>query len=160
VKLWPALCTLLALALPIAAGAAPPLTEATARDSVAPFYAALSAGADVPALLERVTAADWLSCSADTICRERDKVAAAIANLHKAVPDLQWRIGEVLVAGDRVIVRGEASGTPAAEFLGVAPGGKSFRLMSIDIHTIRDGRILRSYHVEDWLGAVRQLAAR
>jgi hypothetical protein len=31
--------------------------------------------------------------------------------------------------------------------------------MSIDVHTIRDGRIVRSYHVEDWMGAVRQLAA-
>jgi hypothetical protein len=31
--------------------------------------------------------------------------------------------------------------------------------MSIDVHTIENGRMTRSYHVEDWIGAVRQLNA-
>jgi ferredoxin-nitrate reductase len=62
--------------------------------------------------------------------------------------------------GDRVIVRSEASGTPAGEFFGVPHGGKSFKLMSIDVHTIEGGKIVRSYHVEDWLGAVRQLSGK
>ena len=44
--------------------------------------------------------------------------------------------------------------------MGVPHGGKSFRVMSIDVHTIRDGKIVRSYHVEDWMGATRQLAAK
>ena len=30
--------------------------------------------------------------------------------------------------------------------------------MSIDIHTLKDGRIVRSYHVEDWARAMRQIA--
>jgi hypothetical protein len=32
--------------------------------------------------------------------------------------------------------------------------------MSIDIHTIRDGKLIEAYHVEDWMGAVRQLSAQ
>jgi predicted ester cyclase len=35
-------------------------------------------------------------------------VIAALAGLHAAVPDLTWEIKELLVAGNRVIVRGEA----------------------------------------------------
>ena len=62
--------------------------------------------------------------------------------------------------GDRVIVRGEAIGTPAGDFMGVPFGGKSFKLMSIDVHTIADGKLTRSYHLEDWMGAVRQLSAQ
>jgi hypothetical protein len=29
--------------------------------------------------------------------------------------------------------------------------------MSIDVHTVEGGRIVRTYHVEDWAGAIRQL---
>jgi predicted ester cyclase len=55
-------------------------------------------------------------------------------------------------------VRGEATGTPAGEFMGAAPTGKSFKMMSIDVHTLEGGKMVRTYHIEDWLGAVRQLS--
>jgi predicted ester cyclase len=63
-------------------------------------------------------------------------------------------------AGNQVTVRGEAAGTPAGEFMGVPHSGKSFKLMSIDVHTLEGGKMVRSYHIEDWLGAVRQLSAK
>jgi hypothetical protein len=44
--------------------------------------------------------------------------------------------------------------------MGAAHSGKSFRLMSIDVHTLDSGKMVRSYHIEDWIGAVRQLNAR
>lgn len=78
----------------------------------------------------------------------------------KAVPDLKWEIKEVVVAGNRVIVRGEATGTPAGVLRGVPHGGKSMKFMSIDIHTIKDGKMTHSYHVEDWAGGLAQLAAK
>jgi predicted ester cyclase len=56
-----------------------------------------------------------------------------------------------------VIVRGEATGTPVRALLGLEPTGKSFRTMSIDIHSIEKGKIKRSYHVENWIVALRQL---
>ena len=57
-------------------------------------------------------------------------------------------------------MRGEASGTPAGPFFGVPHGGKSFRVMSIDIHTVENGKLVTAYHVEDWASAVRQLSAK
>jgi len=69
----------------------------------------------------------------------------------KSIPDMKFDIKEVLVAGDRVIVRGEVTGTPAGDLFGVPPSGKSFRIMAIDIQTIRDGKIARTYHLENWL---------
>jgi hypothetical protein len=32
--------------------------------------------------------------------------------------------------------------------------------MSIGIHTIEGGKIVRSYHIEDWAGAMRQVASK
>jgi predicted ester cyclase len=72
---------------------------------------------------------------------------------------MKFDIKEVLVSGDRVIVRGEVTGTPAGELFGVPHTGKSFRIMAVDIQTIRDGKIAKTYHMENWLSALNQLRA-
>src|SRR5258705_8986007 len=83
----------------------------------------------------------------------------SLGDLRAVVPlYLKWEIKEVLVAGDRIIVRGEGSGTPSGTFLGIPASGKSFKIMSIDVHTIEDGKLKRTYHLEDWAGAMRQLS--
>ena len=132
-----------------------------ARASVSPFYKALNAefAKDSPDLVRQATAPQWVSCRGNDICNSRDEVIAGIGQRLKSVPDLKWEIKEVLVAGNQVTVRGEATGTPAGEFMGAPHTGKSFRLMSIDVHTLEGGKMIRSYHIEDWLGAVRQLSA-
>jgi predicted ester cyclase len=73
---------------------------------------------------------------------------------------MKFDIKEVLVAGDRVIVRGEVTGTPAGELFGVPHSGKSFRIMTIDIQTVRDGKIAKTYHMENWLSALSQLRTK
>ena len=83
-----------------------------------------------------------------------------MAGFGKLIPDLKWDIKEVLVDGSRIIARSEASGTPVAPFFGVSPSGKSFRIMTIDIHTIGDGKAIAAHHVEDRAGALRQLSAK
>jgi predicted ester cyclase len=137
-------------------------TTEDARASIALFYEALNAasGKDVASLVRQATVAEWLSCGANDFCRKRDDVIAAIASRHKAIPDLKWEIKEVLVSEKRVIVRGEASGHPAGNFMGVPHGGRSFKVMSIDVHTVEGGKLVRSYHVEDWMSAIRQLSAQ
>lgn len=157
------LATSVALAaLSIATPATAETSEDAARAIVAPFYDGLNAapGKDVAGVLMRATAPQWVSCGGNDVCATREQVIAAIAARHKAIPDLKWEIRDVLVSGSRIIVRGEASGTPAGEFLGVPYGGKSFKLMSIDVHTVEGGKLVRSYHVEDWAGAIRQLSAK
>ena len=64
-----------------------------------------------------------------------------------------------LLVSDRFIVRGKMSGTPVDEFLGMIPNGKSFEIMTIDIHTVADGKIVETFHVEDFAGAFRQMLA-
>jgi hypothetical protein len=43
--------------------------------------------------------------------------------------------------------------------MGVPHRGGSFAVVAIDIHTVRDGKLVRADHVEDWATALRQLAA-
>jgi predicted ester cyclase len=145
-----------------AAPAAAEISPDAARASIAPFYRALNAefAKDSPELIRQSTAPQWVSCRGNDICNSRDEVIAGIGQRLKSVPDLKWEIKEIMVAGNQITVRGEATGTPAGEFMGAPYTGKSFKLMSIDVHTLEGGKMVRSYHIEDWLGAVRQISAR
>jgi predicted ester cyclase len=136
--------------------------EEAARALVAPFYDALNAGTgkDTAALIKSATTPEWVSCSSNEGCGPRDAVIQGMMGLEQAVPDLKWTIKQVIVAGNQIVVRGEASGTPAGDFMGVPHGGKSFKIMSTDIHTVENGKITKSFHVEDWMEATRQLAGK
>jgi predicted ester cyclase len=138
------------------------MTVNSARGRLVPFYKALNAEnvKDAPELVKQSTTPEWVTCRGNDRCNTRDEVMAGIGQRLRAIPDLKWEIKEILVAGDRVIVRGEATGTPAGELMGAPTNGKSFKLMSLDVHTIEGGKITRTYHVEDWQGAFRQVSQK
>lgn len=135
------------------------MTPEQARAMVAPFYDVLNrpAGKDVAAAIEGCTKPDWRSHGSAGQSKGRAEFVGQVQGFGKLLPDLTWKIEEVLVAGDRVIVRSEASATPAGEFFGVPVTGRSFRVMAIDVHTVQDGKLAQVFHVEDWATALRQL---
>ena len=140
------------------------LTEAQGRAVIAPWYGLFNqpVEGDMKTLQEQILTADYESCWGylPGECWGRDASIKAVGGFAKSIPDMKFEIKEVLVAGDRVIVRGEVTGTPAGDLFGVPHGGKSFRIMAIDIQTIRDGKIARTYHLENWLSALGQLRAK
>jgi len=138
------------------------MTVEQARKQVAPFYEMLNQPAtkDIKALSEQALSPDWKSYSSETDFKGRDGFVAQVGGFGKLIPDLKWDIKDVMVDGNRIIVRSEASGTPVAPFFGVPPSGKSFKIMTIDIHTIKDGKAITAHHVEDWASALRQLSAK
>jgi predicted ester cyclase len=154
-------CAAIALVGLVASPAHAELSAETARAAVAPFYKALNAAFanESAELIRQSTASGWVSCRGNEICNTRDEVIAGIGQRLKSIPDLKWEIKEILVSGNQVTVRGEATGTPSGELMGAPHTGKSFKLMSIDVHSLEGGKMVRSYHIEDWLGAVRQLTA-
>jgi len=151
------------LTLPLIASAQS-LTEAQARAAIASWYALFNqpVQGDMRTLQEHVLTADYESCWGylPGECWGRETSIKVVGGFAKSIPDMKFDIKEVLVAGDRVIVRGEVTGTPAGELFGVPHTGKSFRIMAIDIQTIKDGKIARTYHLENWLSALGQLRAK
>lgn len=132
-----------------------------ARAIIAPFYAALTStsGEDIERNLEQATVADWQNCGTNDTCESRPATAARWAARPSIVPDLRWELQDIFVAGDRIVVRGRDTGTPVAPMFGIAPRGRSFSIMTIDVHEVRDGKIARSHHLEDWARAMQQLSA-
>jgi predicted ester cyclase len=138
---------------------APSLTVEQARAIVAPLYEALNEPTkkDVPALLANATNPDYQSCSTNSDCLSRDQLAGVFTALGKIIPDLHWTIKDIWTSGNRIVVRGEATGTPTGELYGVKPTGKSFKTISIDMFTVKDGKLATAYHVENWMAATEQI---
>jgi predicted ester cyclase len=138
---------------------APSQTVEQARAIVAPLYEALNEPTkkDVPALLAKAANPDYRSCSTNSDCLSRDQLAGVFTALGKIVPDLHWTIEDIWTSGNRIVVRGEATGTPTGELFGVKPTGKSFKTISLDMFTVRDGKLATAYHVENWMAALDQI---
>jgi ketosteroid isomerase-like protein len=159
---------LLSLAAALLTGAsavsAQGLSEGQARTIIAPWYSLFNVASrgDVKAIQEQVLTADYESCSGylPGECWGRDTSIKVVGNFANSIPDMKFEIKEMLVAGDRVIVRGEVSGMPAGDLFGVPHTGKSFKIMAIDIQTIKDGKIAKTFHIENWLSALGQLRAK
>jgi ketosteroid isomerase-like protein len=141
---------------------APACTCTTAVDDAAKialvkrFYAAMNARSHE--LLADVLAADWADIPMPP------GQAPGLAGMQKSVrnfgsvfKDFHVVNDEFVVSGDTVVVRSTNTGIHIGTFAGIAPTGKSFTMTSIDIHTVRDGRIVETRHVEDWLGTLIQL---
>ena len=76
-----------------------------------------------------------------------------------AFPNLHVTNEQVVEDGNFVVVRSTLSGTQSGEFSGMAPSGKHFSITVMDMHEMRDGEIIRTWHVEDWLGMMFQTGA-
>jgi predicted ester cyclase len=146
------------------ANAADALTVEEATALVMPWYQLfnVSEGHDVKAVHEQVYTEDFISCSGylPADCHDRDASIQMVNGFAQMIPDLRAEVHDVMVSGDKIIVRGQAKGTPAGEFFGVPHTGKSFDIMTIDILTVRDGKISHTYHLENWFGALAQLTAQ
>jgi enoyl-CoA hydratase/carnithine racemase len=106
------------------------ITEAQARAIIAPWYSLFNVASrgDAKSIQEQVLAADYESCAGylPGECWGRDTSIKVVGNFSNSIPDMKFDIKEVLVVGDRVIVRGEVTGTPAGQLLGVPiPAGAS-----------------------------------
>jgi predicted ester cyclase len=155
---------LLATAAPTASSAQPQtnLTPDQARRIVAPLYDALNQPLkkDVSALLSQAANPDYLSCSTNQDCLGRDALVSQFKVFGAIIPDLRWTIQDIWTEGNRIVVRGEASGTPVQPLFGVKPSGKSFRTISIDMFTVQGGKLSSAYHVENWAAAMQQISTK
>lgn len=132
------------------------------REVVEAFYSQLLSAPnakDLPQRANNILVTNWVSTPTPVGGVGAEGFVATLRFFGKNIPDLTWKPQEILKDGDRYIVRSVATGTPKGKFFGKVPNGKSFEIMSIDIHQVKNGKIVRSYHVEDWARALRQVTS-
>ncbi len=134
------------------------------KATVKNFYDALSTTPNegTAAATAEWMAADWNSTPTPAGGAGLEGFVKTLFMFHGMIPDLKWDVQEMLVDGNRVIVRSKASGTPNSPegyFFGVpTDGSKSFEVQTIDIHTVENGKMTTAFHVEDWAGAIQQVS--
>ncbi len=75
-----------------------------------------------------------------------------------AFPDLRFNVEDALPSGDKVVMRGTATGTNEGEFMGMPPTGKSVDVQLIDIIRFADdGLAHEHWGVFDALTMMQQL---
>jgi len=133
--------------------------QAEDRAVVEAFYGLLSAtqAEDLDARVRDVVVEDWESIPTPRGGAGAEGLSNTLKFFGSIIPDLKWAPQEILEVGNRFVVRSIATGTPTGKFFGVEPKA-GFEIMTIDIHEVENGKIIRSYHVEDWARAIRQVS--
>ena len=90
--------------------------------------------------------------------KTKEQLTGQLGFFWKLIPDLKWQPQDIVNEGNKYVVRSLATGTPNGDFMGLPTDGtKSFSIMTIDIHTIVDGKVQEVHHLEDWGTAMKQL---
>ena len=142
------------------------MTNASAdhKATVQTFYDFLSnpGSAQHAAAFKEATADSWESIGDYSgKNKNEEQFAGQVSGFFaKLMPDLKWDVQEMIQDGNKVVVRSRATGTPQGPLFGVDGQGRSFDILTIDIHTLKNGKIVSTYHVEDWSGALQQLSGK
>lgn len=113
---------------------------------------------NAPALLDGILDKKWTDIPAAAGAPAGPEgIKRLLVDLITTFPDFKVQVEEVLQDGNKVIVRSQITGTQKGSFLGVAPKSRTFSMQAVDIHEFRDGKIIRTWHTEDWMTGLRQL---
>ncbi len=130
------------------------------HDILTPFYKqALTVNTEITStdVLEKVLADGFESHNSQG-GKNKETLIKQVIYFWQLMPDLKWEPQEKIVDGNKYVIRSVATGSPKGNFMGLElDGSKSFKIDTIDIHTIENGQIVKIYHLEDWATAIKQL---
>ena len=92
--------------------------------------------------------------------RSPSGLAAQIENfrgIFGRMPDLQARVEDRIIAGDRVVARMSLTATHTQPLQGIAPSGRRFTLRTIDIWRVENGKFAEHWDIVDFPGLQKQL---
>ena len=71
--------------------------------------------------------------------------------------DIKGEATHVLVDGDYVVVRGEYTAIHTGEAWGIPATGVEVHFDATDLHHIQDGKIIKTWHIENFMSIYEQL---
>lgn len=111
-----------------------------------------------PAILDRILSEDWVDIpSSPGTPAGPSGVKPLLASLTTTFPDLNLTIKDILQDGNKVVVRAEMTGTQKEAFMGFPSKNRKMNIQVVDVPEFKDGKIIRTWHTEDWMSGLRQL---
>ena len=89
--------------------------------------------------------------------RGREAYEELIGQYRSAMPDMTVEVEESFVAGDRVALRFEITGTHDGELMGIEPTGTAVHGEGLAIAHFSDGKVVEVWEYADQLGLLQQL---
>jgi len=89
--------------------------------------------------------------------RGRESIKRVLAQLYRAMPDLEYRIDDAVSSGDKTAIRWEGHGTYRGDYLGMSPTGSAISYAGITIFETRGDRIARLWVSTNLLERLRSL---
>src|SRR3954452_17916724 len=92
--------------------------------------------------------------------RSPNGLAAQIENfrtIFARMPDVQARVEDRIIQGDKVVARMTFSATHTQPMQGIAPTGRRFTMRTIDIWRVENGKLAEHWDVVDYAGLQKQL---
>jgi len=86
-----------------------------------------------------------------------EEMNGTVRMITAAFPDNRHEVEEVIVEGDRVVLRCTLTGTHEGPFMGIPPTGRRIEVNEIHIYRLEDGKAVEHRVGRDDLGAMRQL---
>jgi steroid delta-isomerase-like uncharacterized protein len=90
--------------------------------------------------------------------RGREAVKRVLAQLYRAIPDLEYRIDDAVASGDKMAIRWEGHGTFGGEYQGIRATGTEMSYGGITLYEMRDDRISRIWVSTNLVQQLRSLA--
>jgi predicted ester cyclase len=154
-------CSIAAMAAPVTyADQALTPDQATENVEIATSFYSLINGGDAVAW-RALFADDWTAVppmpeAPHQIAGYENTVAA----LRAGIPDLTVTQTEVIANDNVVAVRSIVSGTNTASLFGQPATNAAISFTAMNIHRIADGKIVETWHVEDFLGMQSQMTGK
>jgi len=82
-----------------------------------------------------------------------------VKDFSAAFPDITITIHEIFGTHERAGVRAEISFTHSNTFMGIAPTNKRVTIALHEFHHLKDNKIVKTWHLEDWLTMLIQTGA-
>lgn len=79
-----------------------------------------------------------------------------VRNFSQAFPDVTIKVHEIFGTYERAGVRAEMSFTHSNEFMGIAPTHQKLKIAIHEFHHLKDGKLTKTWHLEDWLSMLLQ----
>lgn len=127
-----------------------------AAAAVRQFYAAMNTGDT--SLFDDVLAEDWEEIPLNPGQGPgREGIKPVVGWLRNTLTGFTITEEDLIVSGDLVAVRSKSRGTHSGELMGLPGTGKEVAFDAFDWHRVQDGKIVQTWHVEDFLGVVHQV---
>ncbi|MBJ7603901.1 MAG: ester cyclase [Candidatus Dormibacteraeota bacterium] len=108
------------------------------------------------AIVDEVCAADYIEHQDGIEPKDRNGLKGAIGFLHALSPNIEVKVEDAMVSGDRLWARLKGCGTHSGTILG-GPTDRPFEITIMDMCRFRDGKIVEHWGVADRLSQMEQL---